>query len=284
MKKILSFLVGMLILAVVLPGCDKIEAPYYEEIEEELVTVEFPTLDPSTVYRKILVEEFTGHRCVNCPEGHELLAQLQQQYGDTMMVVGIHYGPLAKPSGSMYSYDFRTETGTKIGEYYSIEAIPTAIFNMIYKEGGWPRTQWATVMQGLDRHVYAAIQMINEFDSQSNVLKANVKVTKLGVGNSLYRLALYLLEDGIVKPQKNGTEDIEDYVHNHVLRASLNGVFGTMLNDGLLLESGEAVKYAASIDMSGTDWVPENCYVVAVLSDGITDEVLQVEKLPVINR
>ena len=285
MKKIFVMTIALFGLVCLFSKCDKIEGPYYEISNNEDVSVVFPDLDPSKVYRKILIEEFTGHRCTNCPQGHQTLETLHQQYGDTLIAVGIHFGSLAKPLGEIFSYDFRTEVGNLIGAEYGIDAIPKAIVDQVYKEGGWSRDQWATVLKEVDRSkVYSAIQLINEYDSEHEILKVNAKVTMLEDYPIPMKLAFYLVEDGIVKPQKDGNQDILEYVHNHVLRASLNGVHGSVLNNGNPIPKDESVVYAASIDISKTDWVPQNCYVVAVLADQSNNNVIQVEKLDVISR
>lgn len=275
-------LVGMACL--LLAGCDKIEGDIYQIIQNEDVSVTFPDVNPQDIYRKVLVEEFTGHRCTNCPQGHQTLETLHQQYGDTLVTVGIHYGALAKPFGSMFSYDFRTEAGNQIGDAYGIDGIPAAIVNRIQKSGGWPREQWASVVRDVDRSkVYAAVQLINEYDAASKSLKANAKVTMLSDYQNPLRLILFVLEDGVVKPQKDGNQDVEDYVHNHVLRSALTDPFGFAFGKEAW-KSGDAEMYAASVSLAETDWVPENCYVVAALYDPAISEVLQVEKAMVINR
>lgn len=275
-------LVGMACL--LLAGCDKIEGDIYQIAQNEDVMVVFPDVNPQDVYRKVLVEEFTGHRCTNCPQGHQVLETLHQQYGDTLVAVGIHYGSLAKPFGSVFSYDFRTEAGNQIGDAYNIDGIPAAIVNRIQKSGGWPREQWASAVRDVDRSkIYAAVQLINEYDAASKTLKANAKVTTLKDFDHQLRLILLVLEDGIVKPQKDGNQDIEDYVHNHVLRCALTDAFGFVLAKDSWL-SGDYETYAASVSFDGHDWIPENCYVVAALYDPTTTEVLQVEKANVINR
>lgn len=285
MKKIFALTVFVL-LTVLFTTCDKIEEPFYVIPDYEEVTVDFPELDPSSVYRKILFEEFTGHRCTNCPDGHLKLEELQERYGDTLVAVGIHFGSLAKPVGQTFSYDFRTEAGNRIGDAYAIDAIPAAVVNRNDKEGGWPRSQWLSVVPTIDRNkVSAAIQMINEYDEDSESLKANVKVTMLENYNNSLSLVLLLVEDGIVKPQKDGDQDVLDYVHNHVLRASFTDPFGYVLNDGSTYwTAGDEQTFASTITFSGTDWNPANCSVVAFLFDPANREVLQVEKLEVMSR
>lgn len=286
MKKIITILFVSIGTVFFLNSCDKIEGPYYQVQVNEAVNVEFPPLDETQVYRKLYMEEFTGHRCVNCPAGHEIIEQLKNQYGDTLVVVGIHYGSLAKPQSSgLYTYDFRTEDGNTIGDYYNIDAIPSAIINRVYESGGWQRDQWGSILRNQSREVYAALQLINEYNPENKTVKANVKVTALKSSTVPYKLMLFLIEDGIVKPQKNGTENIEDYVHNHVLRATFHHQpMGMELNNGNVLEAGNSFVYATSLDMSNTDWVPENCSVVAVLYDDNLKTVLQAETVPVVSR
>lgn len=284
MKKITTVVCTLVFACCLLAACDKIEGNYYEIVNQEEVTVTFPDIDPATVYRKMLVEEFTGHRCTNCPQGHQILDNLHQQYGDTLVTVGIHYGSLAKPSGSKFSYDFRTEAGNEIGDDYVIDAIPAAIMNRNDKTGGWMRDQWANVIRDIDRsQVPAAVQIINQYDDASMTLKANVKVTMLQDYTNPLRIVIFVLEDGIVKPQKDGSEDIDDYVHNHVLRAALTDPFGfTLANGKLDWSSGDTATYAVSIGMADYDWNPENCSVVAFLLDPLKNDVLQVETATVV--
>ena len=285
MKRLFLNIIAFVCMAcLLLFGCDKIEGDFYQIVQNEDVTVTFPDINPDEVYRKILVEEFTGHRCTNCPQGHQTLESLHQQYGDTLVTVGIHYGALAKPFGSMFSYDFRTEVGNQIGDAFSIDGIPAAIVNRMDKNGGWPREQWASVLRDVDRSkVSAAVQLINEYDVASKTLKANVKVTTLKAIDHQLRLILFVVEDGIVKPQKDGNQDIENYVHNHVLRCALTDAFGYVLAKDSW-NSGDSETYAASVSFDGHDWNPANCQVVAALFDPNISQVLQVEKANVINR
>ena len=285
MKRIfLNIIAFVCMTCLLLVGCDKIEGDIYQIVQNEDVTVTFPDINPDEVYRKIFVEEFTGHRCTNCPQGHQTLESLHQQYGDTLVTVGIHYGALAKPFGSVFSYDFRTEAGNQIGDAYGIDGIPAAIVNRVQKSEGWPREQWASVLRDVDRSkVFAAVQLINEYDAASKTLKANAKVTTLKAIDNQLRLILFVVEDGIVKPQKDGNQDIEDYVHNHVLRCALTDPFGFPLTKDTW-QNGDSEMYAASVSFDGQDWNPENCQVVAALFDPITSEVLQVEKVNVVNR
>ena len=90
MKKI--FVLVIALIAILSVGCDRIEGPYLVPSENEEITVIFPDLDLNSVYRKVLIEEYTGHHCLNCPDGHRKLEELHERFGDTLVAIGIHAG------------------------------------------------------------------------------------------------------------------------------------------------------------------------------------------------
>ena len=65
----------MLALTGVLVACDNIPE------DERLVYVK-----PAPVARTVLIEDFTGQRCVNCPNATEAIEALIEQYGDTGVI------------------------------------------------------------------------------------------------------------------------------------------------------------------------------------------------------
>ena len=71
-------------ICLLLVGCDRIS-------EDERLIYE----KPEPAQRVVLLEDFTGQRCTNCPKATEVIAQLQETYGDALVAVGIHGGPLA---------------------------------------------------------------------------------------------------------------------------------------------------------------------------------------------
>ena len=278
MKKI-NLIVTLAILLCAFVSCDKIEGPYITPDESVETNVEFPDIDPATVFRKVLIEEYTGHRCTNCPDGHRELASLHERYGDSLVAIGIHAGGFAMTSG-IFSTDFRTEEGNTLYEDFTINQIgtPAAVVNRKQHGNVYPLSipAWQpAIEEELTHDCVAAVQLINVFDASSQKLTAHTKTTRLNGDTSDLQIALYIIEDGIVAPQKDGEETILEYVHNHVLRGSLNGVYGTQLTtpeeDGTYLKSYE-------LDCSAKSWNFSNCSVVAILMDAETHEVLQVEQ------
>ena len=173
MKKTLLFLA--IVLCIV--ACNKIEGPYVELSQQTAVDVVFPELDRSTVYRKILFDEYTGHMCIGCPEGHNIVDQMQLLFGDTIVPVAIHADFFAEPEAGLFSYDFRTIAGEQLYSAYHITNNPQAIIN----RSGNPleKSTWISEMQNADRSLYAAIQIINQFNEIDYSLKINTKKTEI---------------------------------------------------------------------------------------------------------
>ena len=53
---------------------------------------------PASAERNVLIEDFTGQRCVNCPAATKKIEELHSQYGDRIIPVAIHSGPFAHRS------------------------------------------------------------------------------------------------------------------------------------------------------------------------------------------
>lgn len=281
MKKILLLITIGIFLFI---SCDIIEKPYIPVDGETTVQVDFPALDPNTVYRKILFEEYTGHRCTNCPNGHDRVTAFLVTYGDTLIPIGIHAGSLAAINEE-YPYDFTNPISVQLYNDFTIPFVPIAIVNRLkYNPNSWgsPLSQWQNHINMVDRtKKYAAIQMINEFDVNERVLTANAKVTILEDIADPVQLCFVIIENDIVQPQLRDGIRIPAYNHTHVLRGSLNGNYGARLTLDGSVENNVAYEKAYKISFDNKDWNEDNCYVVAYLINMETKEILQVEHLKV---
>lgn len=282
MQYLKRIMIPALFSAVICASCDRIEGPYFtvpQHTEYDTTLFDNLPVNPDQVYRKILIEEYTGHRCSNCPRGHQELERLHGVFGDTLVAVGIHCTSLANPKpNNGFPYDFRTETGNALGAAYNINSIPFAVIDRNGENGTATIVQWEKLIKKADRKVYAAVQLVNQY---SDRLKTTAKITMLDDYPNPVQLSLLLLEDSIVQPQLNGSDTVQEYVHNHVLRMGINGSWGDLLTDDGILEKGQAYYKAAKVSFEGKDWNVDNCYVVAILYDKQNRKVLQVEKVKV---
>lgn len=83
----------------------------------------------------VLLEEFTGHKCVNCPAASEEAARLESWCEGHLVVVGIHAGSYANTSGSAWKYDFRTEAGAAYEAYFRPDGYPAAMIDRKTTDG-----------------------------------------------------------------------------------------------------------------------------------------------------
>ena len=96
------------------------------ELSGELTTKE----SEANTYRKILIFEFTGYQCFNCPEGATEIENLKNKMGDTLVPVAIHSGFYAKPNPPKYETDFRTAAGDEYEDIFVPIGYPTGVINM----------------------------------------------------------------------------------------------------------------------------------------------------------
>jgi hypothetical protein len=89
-------------------------------------------------------------------------------------------------------------------------------------------------------------------------------------------LAVYFAEDSIVSPQKNGSVDVLNYIHRHVLRGSFSGTFGETLGNSAT--AGQEINRTYSTKLKPTNANVNQVYIYAILFDNITREVIQVEE------
>ena len=220
-------------------------------------------VEPVQVARRVLIEDFTGQRCVNCPEGAAKIEDMMREYGaDNIIAVGIHGGPL----------------WTETGEYYyqknNIEASPTALFDRKAKSSDVDK--W----MGL---VYDAIKVAAplELDATTSYDEATrtvtINVNAKGVLDVTGKLQLWLTEDNITNIQYMENDIINpSYVHNHVFRTAVNGQDGEDFS--IAWDEEKTVTNTYVLD---EDWKAENMSVVAFVYNN--SGVQQVVKVPVIS-
>ena len=93
--------------------------------------------------RVVLLEDFTGQRCINCPLGSEVIEQLQEVYGDTVVAVGIHGGPLGF-KGNAKNVGLATDLGDEYYNHWNLEYQPVGLIN---RHGVVNYTDWAKAVK-----------------------------------------------------------------------------------------------------------------------------------------
>ena len=287
MKKKFLVLTALLLLFC---ACNKIDTT--KEIFHIIGPVEVTPYDPEyakTVIQKIYVEEFTGHTCTFCPDGARRLKAIMDADA-SVIATAIHCSNLADP-GTKPPFDrnYKTPMGDILCHDFNITGLPKAMINrMEISANTWKieRTQWRSFISQIDRNnVRAGIQLQCTANETKQEISVRAAVTIIKQLPNPVQLCVVLQQDGFVSGQKDGTVEIPDYVHNHVLRAGFNGNYGTYLTPNGLVK--EQCKYTTTVSLSYQKPLPysnlpvelSNCHIVAYLIDMVTKEVIQVEEI-----
>ena len=232
------------------------------------------------VKRVVLLEEFTGHQCQNCPDAHAVARVLKDQYGVQLAVIAIHAGNFANVSAD-YPYDFRNSTGTELFAFFNGFAVPSGMINR--RDFSSSRTQLKTftswnglIAEEIAKDPDLDIRISKNYEAATRRLSVKIDLKGLRSATGNFRLSLFLTESGIISPQKHGSQRIENYIHNNVLRISFNGTYGVpVMSGGITLDKSETYEY--TITLPG-DWVAENCEIVAFVYDADSYYVSQAAK------
>ncbi|MBU0488059.1 MAG: Omp28 family outer membrane lipoprotein [Bacteroidetes bacterium] len=266
-------------------SCDKIEPPYTEEVHTQQT-------DSFEIVRKVFLEDYTGHKCVNCPGGAQTAHDLEAIYGEKLVILAIHAGYFATPDASgMYTTDFRTATGTELDNYFGVGNVgnPNGMVNRKEFSGNrivGPSDWGSKIAEIIDLPADAFIKMENSYNSGSRSLTSTLKNYILTDLTGDYRLCVYLSEDSIVAAQKNNdpaigtTPDIVDYTHMHVMRAAINSTWGDTLVSGSAL-NGTIIEKTFQYTLPA-NFNASLCSVVAFIYNDQTKEIIQAEKMKVV--
>ncbi len=275
MKKYLSIIA----IAALFAACDKVDGPYSEN----------PTGNGNDTgaVRKILIEDFTGAKCGNCPRAAEAIDQLKGIYGDRIVSYGVHAGFFAEPNSpgsSKFTTDFRTDIGNTLDAEFgnSAAGLPNGLVNRKEVSGSYILTypSWgATVSQIINAEPDAKLRITNTYNNSTRQVITTVNTDILNDLGGNYKLCVFVTEDSIVTWQKDyslNPNDISSYTHRHVLRGSMNTAWGTAVGTGALT-AGDSFTESFSMTLDAA-WVPKHCSVVAYIYNTATKEVVQVEE------
>lgn len=264
-------------------SCDVIDQPFEEKIEGP------DTTKTDVVYKKILLEDYTGFNCPNCPRAAEVIHTILNTYNDNVIPVAIHAGYFAKPktqASSPYKYDFRTTVGDEWDTYFGISAVgnPNGLVNRINSHKIYSFQEWlAQISENLSKISDFKIKLRATMNDAKSKINSEIEVTTLNNLTANYKLNVILIQDNIVDYQNNEGVDVADYVHNHVLRATFNGNWGEDIITSPAAKNTKIVK-EYNLEVKKDDkhpWLKENLKVVAFIYDAQTYEVMQVEEIKV---
>lgn len=265
--------IGILLLTGIAAGCDNIGE------DERYYIVEKPTVDNP---KNLLIMEFTGNECKNCPNGASAIEQikLDEQEG-RVISVGLHpEGDInTEPVVSKYTQNgekqcFWSSPATALYKFYNPSGFPTAIFNGLKSSMSSSINDWQTrASEAIVVPAKMTISALSEYDDATRNLTVSYEVDFSNVVDTKLNISIWIVENKIMGTQRmpNGKLNL-DYEHNHVLRGSLNGDWGEPI--GSVFDSDSKVTGKASSTLN-EKWVAENCDVVVYVYRDDNKEVEQ---------
>jgi hypothetical protein len=286
MKKQNKFWIAISAVAMSIASCDSVDIPeppenppfyYREDLYGTAPTP--PTIDAMT--QRVLLEDFTGHDCGNCPAAHIAAAEILEDHPEDVALVAIHAGSLAEPFGEFVD-DWRTTEG----EYYLLEQIgidqlPTGRVNRV--GGATTSTNFSTWSSEVDAQLaetpVADLAFSAELMPANNHLNIHLRAKYAQNISGTVKLVIMLAQGPIIAPQLNYAVTpsfIEEYEHKHMLRGTGTGASG--LTAAVNPTAGQEDEIHYTLDWN-PEWIAEDVEIIAFLTYGNLGEVINVRKI-----
>lgn len=237
--------------------------------------------DSSAFKKPVVVVDFTGVDCTNCPKAADNIKSMHEQVGDKIIGVAMY------PDCSFNhhsSFDLKCPEAT---EYYkafgdiSKIVLPSGMvdFANYNNQPIIDYTLWnSAVLQRITLDVPIEVSLnasiIKEGDNPTRKIEITSKITTKSAVTDNTALILWLIEDGIVGYQNDGGNPRNDYTHNHVLRTAINGLWGENFSVSPAGMSEKSIIY----ETKENQWKLENCSVVGLVINAATKEIITAGK------
>ena len=220
--------------------------------------------------KNVVLEEFTGIHCVYCPDGHAIAQAIQNANPDDVVIMNIHTGSYAVPSGN--EPDFRTPWGDAIAGQSGLLGYPAGTVNR-HLFPGWSqgsgtamsRGKWSAASnQILAQPSYLNVGLVATIVESTRQLIVEVEVYYTGDSPfSTNYLTVAMMQNNILGPQTGGGMGW-NYNHMHMLRHMLTGQWGVEIDEtteGSLYS--QTFAYELPLDYNEVDVVLDDLEIVA---------------------
>jgi hypothetical protein len=194
--------------------------------------------------KNVLLEEFTGIHCGNCPDGHKIANNLITAQEGTVYTIAVHSGYYAVPGTG--EPDYRIPEGEAVDAYFQANnyGYPSGMINrkavtfggqlypLVCSRSNW--TKAAKEVHSEDAPVN--LWMSAAFDGSSRTLTVDVEAYYTADSDSAENfMNLVITQNNIIGPQNGGAVG-NDYVHRHQLKAFITPLWGDTIRQPRLGE------------------------------------------------
>jgi hypothetical protein len=234
----------------------------------------------------VLIEDFTGVKCPNCPRAQTVAKNLMIANPNRVYVMAIHPGkgllstltsPFKTPGDDHDSkYDFRTAEGadllTLLGgtSQLPIGSINRAIFSgetsILINDPKW-------TSKTNEKLISSSIVNIDTFSNKgvyfadANKIRVNVKITYTTNATDSQFVSIAIIEDKLIDYQESGSVVLDNYEHNHVFRKMITPTTGSQLKATIV--AGRVFETTYEYELTPTEtWNKKNLKVVVFVHNG----------------
>ncbi len=236
--------------------------------------------DSST--RNAILEEFTGVRCVWCPDGHIKATQLTNQYPGRVFVVAYHpsNAGLATPHNGN-DPDFRRS--------FPNVFFSTGFAGSLYLPGGFinrkkygnssermlSRSVWKTKAEEIISEISPVnIGLKSVYDVSQQILTIDIElyyVEEVRPENSYYIL---LIENGLVSKQSSNSGVVNGYSHKRTYREKITrGQWGDIVTSFRFQGDLVTAQYTLNLNQTIDPINVSNCQIIAFVTNEDTGEI-----------
>jgi len=264
----------------------------------DYIANEWPTFTPNTnLNRNLLLEDFTGHKCIYCPAAADLAHALYEANPGRVYPLSLHAGPtgigdfqVVDVAGG-YPTDFTNPDGIAVAQYFGENdggfiGNPRGTVSRINNGGvifQSPGAWTGMVSNALNQNLLKVnIQSALNYYPSTKGAFLHVEIEKLdpNLTNDLGIVAC-IVEDSLVGDQKMGDNSHNtNYVHRDIHRGNLNNTpFGRTLTTSDLTNGKYYVNYSFVVpDQLDGVYNASNMHVLVYVYDKTTWEIYQVIK------
>lgn len=241
------------------------------------ITFRFHDGSETNYLKRVLVEDYTGTWCGNCPRVSFALKRLFEQTSNAV-AVGIHRVS-SNPADANYDpFNFDT---SELEAVVNISGYPRALLNRM--------TRWTPLEQNNITQVINLTQGVNpKLGLAMSVVQINEQLqvqvkTQFSQNFSNLRLVVYVLENGLIYDQENyttffgGTNPIPNFVHDHVLRACLTPLMGEPIAENQS-QVGQTFTRNFNVPLPANISDPSKIEIVAFITNGNDHKTINVRK------
>lgn len=230
-KNILQGAAGGFILSclMILNGCHEV-GPAIDLTDTVYDTyTETPEAPQSKV---VLIEDFTGTNCSNCPTAHEAInATVAAHPGAVAVIAEYNYAGDPLGTGPLFWTDEALDLES---EYLPVLGWPaTFIDRYDFDADGAPEEVPANILPYTEEQLLKTppvnIYLDKTYDTGSRTLDLTVTIKYTSDITTSNHLSVSLVENGIITDQLSGATILTDYEENHVLRKMLTFYLGDAL-------------------------------------------------------